>query len=170
MTDPITALIRTHGNRDYRSRQQTAIEQGCNVIIYHDPYIRTDYSYNLLANDLKELVTEGFFFYLDSDDFLLPGAIDKIRPHLTNPDVAVVCQFLRNGRPKPSDQQIRRREIKMGHIGMPCIFLHAKYKNIATFTNSECADYQFIKDVADRMPVKFVPVPVVDSPKRGHGK
>lgn len=167
----ITALIRTHKGREESCKRAiaTCSAEDVRVIRHYDfggP--RPDYSYNLHCNTLKALVNEGYFFFLDSDDFIIPGAIEKIKPHL-EPDTAVICQFLRGTRPKPSDRLMDVKLIVKGKIGMPCIFLHHSKKNIADFEATEDADYRFIKEVAGKMKVKFVKVPVVCSPKRGRG-
>ena len=56
-----------------------------------------------------------------------------------------------------------------GKIGLPCIFLHHSKKNIADVQATEDGDYRFIKEVASKMPVKFVKQIVVNSPKRSYG-
>jgi hypothetical protein len=90
--------------------------------------------------------------------------------HLINPQEAVICQFLRGGKKKPSNEMINNKEIVCGQIGMPCIFLHSINKEIATFDDTATADYSFIKQISNLMPTKFVSIPVVMSMKRAHGK
>lgn len=135
------------------------------------PEINALYPYNLYCNDLKRLVTSGWFAYLDDDDFIInPRSIEKIRTHLLNKDEAVICQFTRNGRVKPPFRQMDEGRIVKGYIGMPCIFLHHSHKDVAEFRATEDADYFFIKEVAEKMKTKFVTIPVVESPKRNWGK
>ena len=128
------------------------------------------YFYNLFCNELMHSVTDGWFFFLDDDDFLMEGALIDMAKHLSNPQEAVICQFLRGGKKKPSNQMINNKEIICGQIGMPCIFLHSINKNIAKFDDTSYADYSFIKQVSELVPTKFVAVPVVMSIKRAHGK
>lgn len=129
------------------------------------------FSYNLFCNDLKEKVNEGWMFFLDDDDFLnTPTALEEIAVELTNPNEAVICQFVRaNGKPKPSDELMDRGMIVSGRIGMPCIILHSNHKNIAQFTNTENADFLFIKEVSQKLPCKFVKKILVNSKKRNYG-
>lgn len=164
----ITALIRTHKGRE--ELFQRAIEsceiQGVNVIDYYD-YLgpRPDYSYNLLCNILKEQVPDGsFFFFLDSDDYLIPGAIEELLPHLEE-DKAIIVKMLRNGRAKPSENRIER-----GRIGLPCLVLHSKHKHIADVAAFAHGDFMWIRGVSQKLPVKYVDVVLVDVGKRSHGK
>jgi hypothetical protein len=123
-----------------------------------------DFSYNLLCNTLKAQVEDGFFFFLDSDDYIIPGAIARIRPFL-NPDRALVIQMLRNGNPKPRVPSIER-----GRIGLPCIILHAKHKDLADVGGDEYSDYFWIRDICNKIPWKFLNVPLVDAGCRRYGK
>jgi hypothetical protein len=161
----ITALIRTHPGRE--TLTQRAIESvennGCGYKIYRGETV-SDYSYNLYCNKLKSWVTTEFFMFLDSDDYILPGAIEKIKPHL-EPDKALIVQMLRNGIPKP-----RRAEIAKGKIGLPCMILHHSHKHLADITADEFGDWRWIYSVTRQMPWKFLPIPVVDAGKRGFGK
>lgn len=168
----ITALIRTHKGREesFKKAEKSCINQDVNVITHFDELgPRNDFSYNLICNDFKEQVKVGWFFYLDSDDYVIPGAIEHISKHLTDPDTAVICQFIRNNKPKPANWMMDEEIISRGKIGLPCIFLHSSKKDIANFTDTEDADYRFIKEVSEKMKTKFVKIPVVCSPKRNRG-
>lgn len=113
---------------------------------------------------------EGFMFFLDDDDRLAnPNVLTNISKHLTDPNTAIICQFLRGTRPKPSDLLMNTKQIIRGKIGLPCIFLHHSKKHIADFVATEDADYRFIRDVSQRMKVKWVKQVVVSSPKRNYG-
>lgn len=71
-------LIRFHGNRPYEKAVMSVFEQnypGARVWVHHDQEgPRNDYSYNLICNEMKAKIKEGWFFFLDSDDTLIPGA------------------------------------------------------------------------------------------------
>lgn len=161
----IHALIRTHPGRELLT--QKAIESvenaGCVYKIYHGEKV-ADYSFNLYCNNLKSWVNDGFLFFLDSDDTLIPGAIEKIKPHL-EPGTALICQMLRNGRPKP-----QRGEIIKNRIGLPCLILHHSHKHIADVEATETGDFAWIKKVTDKIPWKFVAIPLVNAGSRSHGK
>jgi len=129
------------------------------------------YEYNLFCNDLKEAVNEGYWFVLDDDDTLEnENSLAEIAVELTDPNQAVICQFLRGVNPKPSNELMDKKMIVNGRIGMPCIILHHTQKNIATFTDKVNADYLFIKEVSQKLPCKFVKKILVNSPKRNFGK
>jgi len=127
--------------------------------------------YDLYCNDLKEQVTDGWFFFLDDDDFLVNKfALETISKRLVE-DRGLICQFMRNRKPKPNKQLMDLKQIIRGKIGMPCLFLHAKYKNIADLDGQVAGDYRWIKEVSEKIPVDFVPIPVVVAGNNGmHGK
>lgn len=162
----ITALIRTHPGREELTKRafESVRSQGIMNLVWQGEKV-SDYSYNLYANKLKELVNDGFFFFLDSDDVVIPGAINKIITSL-KPDHANIVQMLRNGRPKPRTPQ----HIKRGYIGGPCLILHSQYKSISDWTATECGDWDWINGVIKHLPINFISVPLVDAGKRSHGK
>ena len=161
----IYALVRTHPGREETTKIaiQSANDSGVRCFVYNGEKVN-DYSYNLYCNELKEQVKKDYFFFLDSDDYVIPGAIEKIKPYL-NEDKALIVQMLRNGRPKPKNGLIER-----GKIGLPCIILHSKHKHLADVGDKEDSDYQWIKAVTDKIGYEFVPIPLVDAGKRGRGK
>lgn len=128
--------------------------------------------WNFYCNELKEEVKDGWFFYLDDDDFLNDSkALERIVPHLTNPNEGIICQFIRNGKPKPSNQAIRHGNIVKGRIGSPSIILHASQKHLADWDGWKAADFRFIEKVASLIPMKFVQVVVVATDNNGlHGR
>lgn len=129
------------------------------------------YFYNLYCNELKRKVTEGYFFFLDDDDFLdNPFVIEQMIPHLEE-DKAVLCQFKRNGRPKPPNIQMKDRIIWKGWVGLPCLWLHHSKKDLAHLTGMvDYGDYLYIKKISELMPVKFVQQIVVATDRRSWGK
>lgn len=161
----ITALIRTMPHRAdlFERAYSSAVDQGCEVIVHSSEPV-DDYSYNTICNELKAQVPGGFFLFLDDDDYILPGAIEKVSPHLEE-GKALICQMLRNGIPKPG-----RAEISRGRIGLPCIILHHSFKDIGTVTAHETGDFDYIYSVTRQVPWKFVPIPVVNAGSRSRGK
>lgn len=131
--------------------------------------------YNLYCNNLKNKVEDGWFFYLDSDDYLSTNdALERISKHLDEVKYsAIICQMERSfGLVKPSDEQIRNRQVISGKIGMPCIFVHHSVKDIASFNETSNADYFYIQQVKRELgkKMKFVKEVIVCSPKRLFGK
>lgn len=131
------------------------------------------YSWNLYCNDLKERVTEGWFFYLDDDDYIINKfALSQIAPHLSK-EYGTICQFNRGRRAKPilKPGNVNPSEIIKGRIGGSCIFLHHTHKNVADWDGDKAADYRFIRDVAQKLPLKFINIVVVQAGNNGlHGK
>jgi hypothetical protein len=167
----ITALIRTHPGREESTGRAilSCMDELINYKVYKGGKV-SDYSYNLYCNELKSQVEDGWFFFLDSDDFIIKGSVDKLCNVLyysnkTYEDKALIVQMLRNGRPKP-----REGKIEKGKIGMPCMILHSKHKTLADVTATEWGDYDWIKAVTDKIGFDFVPIPLVDAGKRGRGK
>jgi glycosyltransferase involved in cell wall biosynthesis len=115
--------------------------------------------YNLYLNEMMQLVTDGYMLALDNDDYLIdPQALSRIVPHLTGD--GIICQFLRNGRPKPNDRLIRERRIERGRIGGGCLILHSKHKEVAQWDGEKGADYRYIKAVSEKVQLEFVPIVV----------
>lgn len=134
-------------------------------------YLVTEFHYNLFLNALKREVYSGWILILDDDDFLACSTVlEDIVEHLTDYDVPVICQMLRNGKPKPADMYIDKQSVSLGRIGMPCIFLHAKHKDIYEFEDREDSDYRYIETVSKQLKCKFVKQVVVDAGTRSFGE
>lgn len=141
-----------------------------NNVFWIKPSNGASFHYNTYCNALKSQVQDGWFFFLDDDDYLIDNtAIERMIPHLTDPSKAMICQFMRNKFPKPPDALMDRGRIRQGQIGMPCIFLHASQKDVAMFTDKEDADFTFIQEVVSKIGAKFVKEVVVMSEKRRYG-
>jgi glycosyltransferase involved in cell wall biosynthesis len=127
--------------------------------------------YDCYCNQLKLNTEIDWFFFLDDDDILAsPTVLQELSEHLTGPQEAIICQFLRNGVPKPADNYIRKRVIWEGKIGLPCLVLHSKYKDLSGLDGQKAGDYRYIKEVTDQVPTKFIALPLVSSGPRGFGK
>lgn len=128
------------------------------------------YFYDLYCNDLKLIVNDGWFFFLDDDDTLAsPTVLQELSAHLTGPHEAIICQFLRNGIPKPADNYIRKKVIREGKIGLPCLVLHSKHKELSGLDGQKAGDYRYIKEVTDQVNTKYITLPLVNASPRGHG-
>lgn len=142
-----------------------------------DVFLKADKSlgsffYNDYCNKLKSHVTEGWFFFLDDDDFLATNTVlEELSKHLDDSCEAVICQMRRdNGRVKPSDQHIACSMVISGKIGMPCLVLHSNHKHFADIKAVENGDFLWIKEVTDKVPTKFINQVVVHSPCRNFGR
>lgn len=147
---------------------------------FYVPPTNIPYHWNFYCNNLKEHVDEGWFFYLDDDDMLLNDTVLRtISSWLHDPNTGIICQFMRGSKPKPSlsapnamgrliDPKV---DIVRGKIGGSCIFLHHSKKDLAHWDGKRAADYRFIKAIAERLPLYFVPRVVVQAGNNGrHGK
>ncbi len=127
--------------------------------------------YNLYCNYLKESVTDGWFFYMDDDDYLAsPTVLEELSHHLF--DGALIVQFLRNKKiKKPTDKMIANKIIKRGMIGGGCLVLHHSFAGVADWKAKPAADYDWIKEVTDKVPTRFVPLVLQVTDNNGrHGK
>jgi hypothetical protein len=137
------------------------------------------YHWNLYCNRLKEKVYDGWFFFLDDDDWLSKStSLAAISSYLNNPEEALIFQFFRGRRPKPLDPPVRTTdngdmyltEVIRGKIGGSCIVLHHSKKHLADWDGERAADYRFIKAISQTMPLRFVPIPFVQAGNNGrHG-
>lgn len=127
--------------------------------------------YDLYVNDLIQKVNDGWIIVIDDDDYLAGNTvIEELMQHLTDPDQPVICQFLRWGRPKPNKHEIANEVILEGKIGLPCLVLHSKHKNIACLDGKKAGDYRFIKSISEQLKCKFVELVVVETDRRSFGK
>jgi hypothetical protein len=144
------------------------------IIIHQDiePRERKPYDWNLFCNILKSQVTSGYFLFLDDDDTLRdPFVIEQLARHLQDDPDGLICQFLRNGKPKPNDHLIATKQIRKGLIGGGCLVLAARYAGVADWEAKEAADYDWIAAVALKVKLKFVPLVVQVAGNNGlHGK
>lgn len=123
------------------------------------------YPFDAYCNQLKDLVTEGYFMFLDDDDILSsPDIIEKIIPFLS-PDTGLIVQLKRGSAIHPQSL-----DFTTGKIGMPCLILHHSHKNIADVTVHGAGDYVWIKRVSELLPLRFERIVVVYSFNRGNGR
>lgn len=134
--------------------------------------VAQDHYWNTFCNDLKAMVKDGLFFYMDDDDYLAgPDVIQQLVSHISDDTEGLIVQFLRNGKPKPSNFLIDTKVIKKGLIGGGCLVLHAKHKNVADWEAKRAADFDWIYAVAREVPLKFVPLVVQIAGNNGlHGR
>lgn len=140
----------------------------CPIRVYKQDGI--PFFYDLYCNELRGAVREGWFLFLDDDDFLYcHRALEEIVPYLTTPG-AVICQMLRNGISKPRNNYMRQGIIEEGKIGLPCIIVHSSFAHIGYLDGYAGGDYRYIKQVTEQVPTKFVPLVVVETDRRSWGK
>ncbi len=171
----ITVLIRTSYRPLQFATALASVPSFCHVIISYDDeraltYIPKElqairvyksplpYFYDIYCNLLKELVTDGYFMFLDDDDVILTLDVPLLE------DYANIVQLRRKTTVRPIDANF-----KAGQIGMPCLILHSKHKHLADIPGTGQGDYHWIKSVCNQLPINFIPVVVVNSGNRGFG-
>lgn len=128
------------------------------------------FPYDAYVNELKALVTEGFFIVIDDDEFLYDcNAFRSLQRHLKGSG-GIVVQMNRSGRLKPSNEFIRDGRILMGKIGMPCLVLHHSLKSLVDLDASVGAsDYHWIKSISKKIRLKFIPLAIAYCDRRSNG-
>lgn len=127
--------------------------------------------YDLYCNQLKKYVMDGWFLFLDDDDILdRPTALEELARHLCGEHEAIICQMRRNGNPKPRLNYIKNKIVREGHIGLPCLILHSRHKELSGLDGYHAGDYRYIQSVITMVNPLFLPLVVVDAGARGHGK
>lgn len=119
------------------------------------------YFYDCYCNDLKALVTDGWFMYLDDDDVLAHDCLSDIV--LDSP--AIIHLLNRSGHIVPIGPKYVR-----GQIGMPCLMLHHSLKDVADIPGNGQGDYFWIKEVERHVDCVYRELVVVQSFGRGNGK
>lgn len=123
------------------------------------------YFYDLYCNKLKNLVTEGYFIFLDDDDYLANHTvIERLMPQLKECEANIV-KLSRKDKIYP-----RIEVIQSGQIGMPCMVLHHSHKNIANVTAEGRGDSVWILAATKLLPTNFIDLIVVRSDRKGSGK
>lgn len=173
----LSIFVTADTDRSFEYAKKTLTGCGINHIVIKvtPPPVpnRSQWFYNLYCNDLIHAAKNltDWLLFLDDDDYLIPGSLNKVVTQLerldANGDQALICQFIRNNKAKPSNVMIDKREVRSGYIGLPCIFVNGSIAE-ANFTDSENADYQWIKQYEDS--AEFVKIPVVFSERRNHGR
>lgn len=129
------------------------------------------YFFDNYCNDLKHMVNEGYFFFLDDSDYLSSSNVISDLVGQLKGTGGVICQFKRKDRLKPSNELIHRKEIIMGKIGMPCLVLHHSHKDVAYLDGSvNAADYHWIKAVSEKIELKFIQLALVTAERRDRGR
>ena len=142
-----------------------------------DVFLKADkslgpYFYNDYCNTLKKHVNEGWFFFLDDDDYLADDTVlEALSKHFDEDYHAIVCQMSRdNGKVKPSDDLIKSGKIESGRIGLPCLVLRSSMRGWGDIEPVENGDFLWIKHITDIIPTKFINQVVVHSPQRNFGR
>ena len=129
------------------------------IIKFHSFIPKKKYQWNLYVNTLKREVNDGYWFVMDDDDYLShKNILSDLVTYLQDEPDGLVVQFLRNGKPKPSNHLIATKTIRLGLIGGGCLVLHSKHKDVADWDGERAADYRWIKSVSEKVNLKFVPI------------
>lgn len=123
------------------------------------------YAYNLYCNQLKEMVTDGYFIFLDDDDFFATPHVLAQLCALVKQDHCNIVKLDRKGKIYP-----RTNVIMSGQIGMPCMVLHHTHKNISDIALDGRGDSVWILKAIEKLATNFIDLVVVYSDRKGSGK
>lgn len=128
------------------------------------------YYYDRYCNVLAKAVTQGWLLFLDDDDFLqAPNVLEKLSYYFTGNHDAIICQFLRNGLPKPSRSYIKNGIVRDGYIGLPSLVLKAEHAHLLHLDGYKSGDYRAILNITQKVRTKFIELVVVETDRRSHG-
>ncbi len=141
-----------------------------NTILLKPNYKLGEFFYNDYCNTLKDLVIDGYFFFLDDDDILIDNtALQRIVNNLKAD--GLICQMKRGvNKLKPTHKQIELKLIESGSIGMPCLVLNSKYKNLIDIPATSNGDFVWIKEISKLTNLNFIKEVLVYSNQRNYGK
>ena len=148
----LRVIVSTDCNNNY-------IPEWCDKI--HVKPGNEQYPYDVYNNYLKELVTDGWFMYLDDDDYMLPGVLEQAE--LTHPVIIHRLNHMGNIIPKGNGLQL-------GQIGMPCFMIHNSLKDAAHFSGQDHGDYWFAKELSHHVEFHYSDLIFVESDRKGNGK
>lgn len=190
MTKPlINILVRTHNRKEsFKLMYDSIVNQtykNYNIIVCYDgdksyipehlqsfkvkPLNKRRHFYNLYCNELKEKVTDGWFMFLDDDDFFIDNtALERIANNLEG-NTSYIFRMKRD-KLFPDDKHFEREVIRRGEIGMPCIVQHHSTKDLIQFTDNRAADYRYIKELSKKIELKWIDEVIVLVPKQSRGR
>lgn len=123
------------------------------------------YYYDQYCNQLKKEVEEGYFMFLDDDDFLKDkNVIGDLIPHLKE-NSANIVRMDRKGKIYPKVDIIQS-----GQIGMPCMVLYHSHKSVADIPCTGRGDSVWIIAASKKLPVNFINLTIVKSDRKGSGR
>lgn len=127
--------------------------------------------YDNYCNNLKELVNEGYFFFLDDSDYLKDSNVLMNLKQKLKGQIGLIVQMDRNGVLKPSNLHVQSRLIQRGKIGMPCLVAHHSIKGLANIDGSVGAsDYIWIKKISRQKRLSFSKFVLVCTEERNNGE
>lgn len=126
--------------------------------------------YDRYCNKLAHAANIGWILFLDDDDFLhTPTVLEELSEHFTGDHGAIICQFLRNGMPKPNHSYIKKGVVRDGHIGLPSLILRAEHGDKLYLDGYKSGDYRAILKISQEIKTKFIELVVVETDRRSHG-
>ena len=112
------------------------------------------YKFNLYNNTLMNMVEDGFILFLDDDDIFTHNMCFKIiNENIIDEESILIWKFMRPDKlvyPKNTDD-IYSNNLKIGEIDTTTVCFNCKYKNIAKWSDKQCGDYYFFKELFNKL-------------------
>ncbi|MFA6518474.1 MAG: glycosyltransferase family A protein [Candidatus Shapirobacteria bacterium] len=114
-----------------------------------------DFPYNLYLNRLIKEVKEGWVMYLDDDDMLVNKySLEKLATYLLDENTLYVWKVWFPNKTVPS-LSFGKKIVRGDVTGTGFIF-HSKHKDKSNWTNNMCGDYGFIKQLSEKLKVRWI--------------
>jgi len=145
------------------------------INFYDGPGITLQFKWaphNLYNNTGLEHVNEGYYMFVDDDDYLTHSrVIEELIQHLEGEDTMLVFQMNMGGRMVPNDVAMNIKKIQLYNSGSPCFMVHSKWKNYVKWDALKCADFRYVDALNKIIPnTKFVKLNVATITQIGDGK
>ena len=117
-----------------------------------NPNTGPKFPYNLVINEVYPDITEGYFYGIDDDDYLLSDTIIEEMVEAADEDTLLLGRFqLANGKVIPAQKDFGKQP-KIGCIGGSCMFFHSKWLDYAKFDGWKCSDFRVIDRLYKTVP------------------
>lgn len=141
-------------------------------IQYTGDRIACPFFYNSYINAMmnSEKIIPGHINIIDDDDEWRAGSFEVLRKFL-KPNQSFIFPFLRkNDYQKPTPAMMFAHRIHRGYIGFQSLVLSTEHRHLIKFDDTEDSDYNGIKMLSEKTPLKWVNKPLILVSDRARGK
>jgi len=161
--------------KNYEDITPVMVDRQRLINFYDGPGITLQFKWaphNLYNNTGLEHVKDGYYMFLDDDDYLTNSrVIETLVNELEGEDTMLVFQMNMGGRLLPDERAMNTRSVELYNIGSPCFMVHSKWSNSVKWDALKCADYRYVKALNGIIPkTKFVKLNVATITQVGDGK
>lgn len=132
-------------------------------------YNSQPFGYNTYCNNLLKMVTDSHSIFLDDDDEIIPGSLERLATKLIDTR-SLIVPFMRGEFQKPTSLMMYVHAVRLGYIGLPSLIVHKDHIKHLNFQADEYTDYNNISYLAHNEPLIWFNCPIVKSDQRNYGK